>query len=60
MVQPHNPITAVAPEGDHWRYSVTCDGAGCDGAVIDERTRPTEHEAQTAAVTASGMHKQGM
>jgi hypothetical protein len=57
MAQPHNPIKTVVPEGDHWRYRVTCNGAGCDGAVMDEGTGLTEHEAQTAADTISGLHK---
>jgi len=59
MVQPHNPTKTVVAEGDHWRYTVTCNGTGCDGAVIDEGTRLSNHEAQTAADTASGLHKQG-
>ena len=57
MVEPHNPATMVESEEDHWRYRVTCDGTGCDGATIYEGTRPTEHEAQMAAATAGGMHK---
>jgi hypothetical protein len=59
MTQPHNPIKTVMPEGDHWRYTVTCDGTGCNGDVIDMGTKPTEHEAQAAALTISGMHKLG-
>ena len=57
MVQPHNPTKTVEPEGDHWRYRVTCNGIGCDDAVIYEGTRSTAHEAKTAATAASGMHK---
>ena len=59
MVQPHNPITTVVPEGSQWCYTVTCNGTGCDGDVIDEGTKPTEHEAQAAAITALGLHRQG-
>ncbi len=59
MAQPHNPDKMAIAEGDHWRYSVTCNGTGCDGAVIGEGKRDSEHEALTAAATISGQHKLG-
>jgi len=59
MVQAHNPTTKVVPKGADWHYSVICNGTGCDGAVIDKGTKPTQHEANTAAITASGIHKLG-
>jgi hypothetical protein len=35
----------MAPEGNHWRYTVTCNGTGWDGEVIHEGARGNEHEA---------------
>jgi hypothetical protein len=57
MVIPHNPTTKIAQTFDGWRYVVTCPGTGCDGRVTADDTRGTRQDAETAAITASGMHK---
>jgi len=54
---PHNAVTSVEPDGGQWHYRVTCVEFGC-GGVVYQGTKPTNEEAEQAAVTASGIHTQ--